>query len=55
MLFTVYDQSGEMFEVAPHIAKDLIINHGWSPSPPAVPALPLFQEPKAAPVRKKAG
>lgn len=29
MLFTVYDPKGEKFEVAAHIAKVLIIEHGW--------------------------
>lgn len=34
MLFTVYDEKGEVFEVAPHIAKYLIIELGWTISPP---------------------
>lgn len=33
MLFTVYDLKGECFEVAPHIAKVLIIEHGWGITP----------------------
>jgi hypothetical protein len=36
MLFTVYDERGEVFEVAPHIAKHLIIELGWTISPPKV-------------------
>lgn len=34
MLFIVYDLKGEKFEVAPHIAKELIIEKGWGINPP---------------------
>ncbi len=42
MRFVVYDSHGEMFEVRPATAKHLIINLGWSPTPPTTLDLPLF-------------
>ncbi len=49
-LITVYDPKGEMFEVAPHIAKTCIVDHGWTTVPPDK-AEPVFVEPakKTAP------
>lgn len=40
LLFTVYDTHGEPFEVRPDLAKNLVIGHGWSMEPKAVPIVP---------------
>ena len=44
MYFVVYDPKGEMFEVAPWIAKHVIVNLGWTTLPPEL-ATPVFKEP----------
>lgn len=33
-LFNVYAPNGDMFEVLPAKARELVINHGWSLEPP---------------------
>lgn len=44
MLFIVYDLKGEKFEVAPHIAKELIIEKGWGINPPTDTITPSSEE-----------
>lgn len=55
-LFPVYAPDGEMFEVLPSKAKELVINNGWSLEPPQEKAatLPQPAKPKgrAAPVEE---
>jgi hypothetical protein len=40
MLFMVYDKRGEPFEVRPHVAKNLVIQEGWSMEAPVVAVAP---------------
>lgn len=57
MLFTVYSPDGEMFEVPPRIAKELIVEKGWNISPPKTSVVekeePTQEEPEVVTPRQK--
>lgn len=44
MLFTIYDEKGEAFEVSPYIAKILIVDKGWTLTPFVEPEIFVAEE-----------